>query len=226
MRPSSNGLWVDSMIIERLAVGPLETNCYVVACEATGEAAAIDPGGEIAGIVARVAEWSLRVTWIVNTHGHGDHMAGNRELKAAFPEARLAVHEADAGFLEDAELNLTGMLGMPITSPGADVLLKDGDTVAAGEIVFRVIHVPGHTPGGIALFAERGGEGDGPVVFCGDTIFAGSIGRSDFPGGSQEQLIGAIRRRLLTLPAETAVYPGHGPETMIGHEAATNPFLV
>ena len=214
------------MIIERLLAGPLETNCYLVGCPETHRAAVIDPGGDADVIAAKVGDLVLTVEWIINTHGHGDHMGGNADVKAMFPSARLAIHEADAPYLLRPELNLSHFFGAPVISPAADVLLKDGDEVLIGKLRLRVIHVPGHTPGGIALYADAAESGLGkPVLLCGDALFAGGIGRTDFPGGSEGQLIGAIRERLLTLPPDTLVYPGHGEPTTIGREAATNPFL-
>jgi len=249
------------MNIITLTVGALETNCYLVACPETPapsggrglEAAVIDPGGDAPRILAairslgepgpktspnlRTGALRVEVKWIINTHGHADHLAANTALKAAFPDARLAVHEADAQMLVDAELNLSDAFGMGITSPPADVFLHDGDEISFGSTRLQVIHVPGHTPGGIALYAAAGkaaqhsafGNGQSaftcPVLFSGDALFQGGIGRSDFPGGSGDQLIRAIRARLLTLPAETEVFPGHGGRTTIGKEARSNPFL-
>ncbi len=214
------------MIIERLIVGPLETNAYLVGCPGTLEGAVIDPGGDGGQIINRIRALALRVAWIIDTHGHGDHMAANEELKQAFPEARIAIHEADAEYLSRPDLNLTAAFGFPLTSPEPDVLLHDGDDVQVGAIRFRVISVPGHTPGGIALYAQRSdGEGDPPVLFCGDALFAGSMGRTDFPGGSHSQLVQAVKERLLTLPTDTVVYPGHGDRTTIGQEVKTNPFF-
>jgi len=243
------------MIIERLVVGPLETNAYLVACPATLEAVVIDPGGDGHRIVARIRDLALRPTWIVDTHGHADHIAANGEVKAAFPEARIAIHEADAELLARPDLNLSEAFGVPLHSPPPDVLLHHGEEFLLGPpaegsparpgtgegrrddrpaapgntpvaIRFRVIAVPGHTPGGIALLARpSAGAGDPPVLFCGDALFAGSMGRSDLPGGSHAQLMQSVRERLLTLPPETVVYPGHGESTTVGREARTNPFF-
>ncbi len=214
------------MIVERLVVGPLETNAYLVGCPRTHEGAVIDPGGDADRIVARSRELSLCIAWILDTHGHGDHMAANAQVKQAFPEARIAIHEADAEYLERPDLNLTAAFGCPLTSPPPDVLLHDSDEVKVGAIRFNVICVPGHTPGGIALYAqESDGEEDPPVLFCGDTLFAGGMGRADFPGGSHSMLVKSVKERLLTLPSETIVYPGHGELTTIGQEAKFNPFF-
>ena len=143
------------MIIERLIVGPLETNAYLVGCPGTLEGAVIDPGGDGGQIINRIRALALRVAWIIDTHGHGDHMAANEELKQAFPEARIAIHEADAEYLSRPDLNLTAAFGFPLTSPEPDVLLHDGDDVQVGAIRFRVISVPGHTPAA-SLFTPSG----------------------------------------------------------------------
>ena len=214
------------MIIERFFLGVLETNCYLVGCTDTHEAMVIDPGGEPSPVLSRIEALSLTLRWIIDTHGHMDHMAGNAEMKRIFPEAQLAVHEADKENLERPDLNLSAAFGIPMTSPTEDVLLRDGDEVACGNVKFEVIHVPGHTPGGIALFTPGAGNAQEAVLFCGDALFAGGIGRTDFPGGSHAQLIKAVRERLLTLPSETTVYPGHGEPTTIQREATSNPFLV
>jgi len=214
------------VILERFIVGPVETNCYLAACAGTREAAVIDPGEEGLTIVERCRELDLDVRWILNTHGHADHIIGNKAVKFAYPEARIACHPADAPFLTDAQLNLSAMVCFPATSPPADLLLTEGNVVEVGRIRFRVIHVPGHTPGGICFYAEAGpAVGEKPVLFSGDALFQNGIGRSDFPGGSHLALVGAIRRKLLILPTETLVYPGHGEPTTIGAEKADNTFL-
>ncbi len=212
------------MQVRRFVVGPIETNAWLVSD--AGEAMVLDPGGETEGIAAALRRDGLLLRWIVNTHGHGDHIAGNGELKGLFPSAQIAVHEADAPMLTDADLNLSAAFGFGVTSPPAERLVRDGDAIELGRVRFEVIHLPGHTPGGIGLYAAAcEATGGRPALFSGDALFAGGIGRSDFPGGSHEALVGAIRARLLTLPPETAVHPGHGPETTIGAERAGNPFL-
>jgi glyoxylase-like metal-dependent hydrolase (beta-lactamase superfamily II) len=215
-----------------MTFGPFEENCYLAVCPDTSGAAVIDAGGEAQEILARARALGARIEWIVATHGHADHIAGNAGLKAALPKAKIAVHQADAKMLVDAGLNLSAAFGAPITSPPADVLLHDRDVIAFGTVRLEVIHVPGHTPGGIALYsaAERdlpaAAERKDPILFSGDALFRGSIGRADFPGSSAAQLVQSIRARLLTLPADTIVNPGHGESTTIGEEARTNPFLV
>ena len=210
------------MFIRRLLVGPIQTNAYVVAHEASREAIAIDPGGPPNPILEVLKQNSFQLQAIINTHGHGDHMAGNVPLKDA-TGAPVWVHEADAAMLTDAHANLLAWAGVNVKTAPADRTLREGDAITIGDkdpnpVILRVIHTPGHTPGGMSLV----GEG---VVFCGDSLFAGGIGRTDLPGGSEYLLLESIREKLLSLPDETIVYPGHGPETTIGQERRHNPFL-
>jgi glyoxylase-like metal-dependent hydrolase (beta-lactamase superfamily II) len=196
----------------------LETNCYVVWDAESREALIIDPGGNPEIIMDCIRENDLMVKGIVDTHGHADHIAANRILRDQL-NCPIIVHELDAGYLVDPRYNLSEFIGVydPI-SPKADRLVKDGDEISIGQILFRVIHTPGHTPGGICLLY-------GSSLFAGDTLFAGSVGRSDFPGGSHSRLIQSIREKLLPLPDATIVYTGHGPDTTIGEERECNPFL-
>jgi glyoxylase-like metal-dependent hydrolase (beta-lactamase superfamily II) len=161
------------------------------------------------------------VRLILNTHGHVDHIAGNAALKRAFPDAPLLIGAGDAAMLTDPMLNLSGLSGVAVTSPPADRLLVEGDVVEAAGLRLEVLDIPGHSPGHI-VFVLRD---EPPVVFGGDVLFRGSIGRTDFPGGDLDQLLGGIRAKLWPLPAATVVYPGHGPATTVGHERRTNPFL-
>jgi len=203
--------------ITRIVLGPFATNCYIVADE-TQHALIIDPGEPSNLLVETVNRQGLLVVGVVNTHGHGDHIAGNALLKSKFG-CPLMVHRLDASMLTDAHANLSAFIGPDcIESPPADRLLEEGDSVQVGAETFRIIHTPGHSPGGICLLNNG-------VIFSGDTLFAGSIGRTDFPGSSYEQLIHSIESRLLCLPDDTVVYPGHGPETTIGEERQNNPWL-
>jgi hydroxyacylglutathione hydrolase len=186
------------------------------------EIAIIDPGGDGPDIIARVEKKGYKPVCIVNTHGHIDHMWANAEVKAAYPGAELLIHEADANMLTDASANLSSFMGRKVTSPPADRTLAEGDHVKVGSLDFQVVHIPGHSPGGIALITKSDGK---TVVFAGDALFAYSIGRTDFPGGSFEKLTSGIREKLLTLPDDTLVYPGHGPSTTVGVERKHNPFL-
>ncbi|MBM7868076.1 MBL fold metallo-hydrolase [Heliobacterium gestii] len=206
------------MNIRRWEAGRLGANCYLVQCPETGEAALIDPGGDGEMLLRRAEEAQAKIVAIINTHGHGDHIEANGEIKAA-TGAPLLCHEAEAATIVSPAKNLSLYIGAPYASPAADRLLKDGDVITVGKKVrLEVLHTPGHTVGGICL------KGEG-VVFTGDTLFYGSVGRTDFPGGSYSQLLHAIREKLLPLPDDTVVYPGHGPESTIGYERVNNPFL-
>lgn len=205
------------MQFEKLEVGGLATNCYIVWCEKTKQAAVIDPGGDAPAILAIVRENGLTVKAIINTHGHADHIGAVNAIRQA-TGAPLLIHAADADLLTSSFRNLSTYIGPGITCAPADQLLKEGDTVTFGTVSLTVIETPGHTPGGICL------KGDG-VLFSGDTLFAESIGRTDFPGGSYSQLIINIKEKLMLLPDDCKVYPGHGPDTTIGWERKMNPFI-
>jgi glyoxylase-like metal-dependent hydrolase (beta-lactamase superfamily II) len=203
-------------MIRRLTVGPVEANCYIVSCGADGKAVVIDPGGDGERILAELDRLNLMVAAVVNTHGHFDHVGANG-LLVERTGAPLMIHEAGLPFLRSAAEN-AGFYGLKIEpSPEPARLLSDGDRIGTGEIGLTVIHTPGHSPGGISIFAEN-------FIFTGDTLFAGSIGRTDLPGGDMNTLMESIRKILL-LDEETIVYPGHGPSTTIGREKRSNPFL-
>lgn len=205
------------MIIEELAVGPIAANCFILGCEKTREAVVIDPGDEADRILLKLARHKLTVKSIIDTHGHFDHVGANREMKEA-TGAELLIHEADApmlGFLSQ----MAASFGMRMeNSPPPDRTIAEGDEIPFGTLSVKVLETPGHSPGSISLLADQ-------AVFVGDTLFAGSIGRTDFPGGSYPQLIAAVRAKLFTLDEALRVYPGHGPATTIGHEKRTNPFF-
>lgn len=204
------------MIIRTLPVGPLQANCHIVGCEETKKAAVIDPGGDTDRILLALAKEKLTLTTIVNTHGHFDHVAGNPALKKA-TGADLMIHPLDAPELKKAGAT-AAQWGLKVdNSPQPDRLLDDGDTIVIGSITLTVLHTPGHSPGGICLWADK-------VVFVGDTLFAGSIGRTDFPGGDLHTLIASIRTKLFALSDDVAVYPGHMTNTTIGREKKFNPF--
>jgi glyoxylase-like metal-dependent hydrolase (beta-lactamase superfamily II) len=205
------------MKIISLEVGNLGTNCYIVYSENTQDAMIIDPGGNAGEILTAVGNANLNVKYIVNTHGHADHVLANIKVKEA-TGAPLLVHEDDAGMLISPHKNLSAFIGGSAVCGPADKILKDGDQIEIGEMNFSVLHTPGHTAGGICLHYDN-------VVFSGDTLFAESIGRTDFPGGSHRQLIDSIRHKLMVLDDEVKVYPGHGPDTTIGWERRMNPFI-
>jgi glyoxylase-like metal-dependent hydrolase (beta-lactamase superfamily II) len=205
------------LIVQTLPVGALETNCYFAYCPDTKEAIIVDPAGEPERILAEVQRLALKPLFIVNTHGHIDHVAANDAVRKAVG-APLLIHAGDASYLERPDPTFARWLGAPDRLLPADRNVGDGDTLAFGACLLTVLHTPGHTPGGISLY----GEG---VVFTGDALFNQGVGRTDLPGGNWRQLQTSIRTRLFTLPDDTIVYPGHGPETTIGSERAENPYV-
>jgi len=212
------------VIIRKLAVGPIQANCFILGCEETRKAAVVDPGDEADRILTLLAEDQLTVTTIINTHGHFDHVGANKRLKEV-TGAELHIHSVDAPMLDQLSA-MAGAWGMKAeNSPPANRLLEDGDSISFGNHTLKVLHTPGHTPGGICLYCEYKQDGEEKkAVFAGDTLFAGSIGRTDFPGGNYDTLINAIRTQLFTLDDDVTVYPGHMNNTTIGVEKRTNPF--
>jgi glyoxylase-like metal-dependent hydrolase (beta-lactamase superfamily II) len=207
------------MIFDSLAVGPLSVNCYIVGCEASHAGIVIDPGGDFELITKRVQKLGLKIGTIINTHGHFDHIGANRAVRTEY-DARLLIHQADSPML-GLVAHVAGMYGMSgENSPSADEFLSDGMIISFGERQLKVLHTPGHTPGGCCLYFE-----DQYKVITGDTLFADSIGRTDLPGGSHAQLLESIRSNLFTLPDNVTAYPGHGPSTTIGHEKRCNPYF-
>ena len=204
------------LTIQTFAVMPFDENCYVVSDD-TGEGVVIDPGGMAKEILAYIREAKLSIKAVLDTHGHCDHIGANDAIRDA-TEAPLYIHKEDASMIGDMRLNLSAFMGFKVLSRPAEHLLSEGDKISFGQSELEVIHTPGHTKGGVCFV------GDG-VAFTGDTLFAGSIGRSDFPGGSEVELIGNIKKKLLALPDETKVYSGHGPATEIGWERQCNPYL-
>ena len=206
------------MILKMLVVGPIQANCYILGCERNKLAAVIDPGGDANRILMVLAKEELRLVYIINTHGHFDHTTDNKRLKEV-TGAQLMIHRADAPMI----VNQSGqglMWGMRIeNSPAPDRYVDEGDMITFGDISLKVLHTPGHSPGGISLFTEK-------MVFVGDTLFAGSIGRTDLPGGDYDGLIRNVREKIFTLGDDVVVYPGHGPRTTVGQERRTNPFFV
>jgi hydroxyacylglutathione hydrolase len=209
------------MKIDYLILGGYQTNCYVLRKnDAAQDCLIIDPGLEAAELTEFLEEQKLHPLAVVLTHGHIDHIAGVPILRSRFPEIKLYIHKLDAEMLSEPMINLSTMTGAGFATEPEDVSLQDGDVIDLAGVKLLVLHTPGHTPGGISLYSKQDG-----VVFVGDTLFADSIGRTDFPGGSMSQLLNSVRLKLFTLPEKTEVYPGHGPATTIAAEKAHNPFF-
>lgn len=206
------------MIIETIVVGPLQVNCYLVGCEVSREVAVIDPGDDVEQILARLKKADLKPVYIINTHEHFDHVGANKRLHDA-TGAQILAHSASAK--EITQISSRALLwGMQAEdSPPVDRELADGDLVQIGEsVTLKVLSTPGHSLGSISLV----GVG---AAFVGDLIFAGSIGRTDFPGGDYETLIRSVRDKIFPLGDDVVLYSGHGPATTVGRERATNPFF-
>ena len=205
------------LIIKRLVVGSLSANCYIVGSETTREGLVIDPGGNAEDIIKAIRDSGLDIKIIVLTHGHSDHIAALHDIQNR-TGAEVAIHIADAQFLQSRGV-FSSMFGISYKTPAPPGrLLREGDTIDVGDLRFSVLHTPGHTPGSICLLGDNG-------VFTGDTLFYRGIGTTLMPGSSRRQLIDSIHARLMVLPDNTKVYPGHGRETTIGTERQNNPFL-
>jgi len=208
------------MMVQMFTVGALFTNCYVVSCEQTREAIIIDPGFDDrseAEKIFKFVDWkALRLKFVLNTHGHPDHTCGNDMVKEKF-QGPILIHEYDAHMLGKLGKKIAGFFGFENSSPPADMLLRDGDLVKFGRITLKVMHTPGHSPGSISLIGEK-------EVFTGDTLFSGSIGRTDLLESSEANMKISLKK-LSYLPDNFAVYPGHGPTTTIREEKRNNPFL-
>ncbi|MHC4405272.1 MAG: MBL fold metallo-hydrolase [Planctomycetota bacterium] len=200
---------------------PFQENAYVAHLEGSKECLVVDPGLEPERILAYLDEHGLTPAAILNTHGHSDHIGGNAALKERWPECPLVIGRGDAAKLTDAALNLSASVGLELVSPPADVTVGDAETYQAAGLDLQVREIPGHTTGHVVyLWMDH----DPPVAFVGDVIFAGSIGRTDFPGGNLDTLLSGIREKLFCLPEATVLLSGHGPPTTVGQEKRTNPF--
>jgi hydroxyacylglutathione hydrolase len=208
------------MVLEQYEVGNFAVFAYLVGDEQAGKGLIIDPAGETEMLINEAKKFGIEITYIVNTHSHVDHIMGNAEMKRR-TEAKIIIHEAEEQWLTHTPSSMLDMFGAQ-PSPPADITVREGDFITVGNVALRVIHTPGHSPGGMSLY------GDG-VVFTGDTLFVGSVGRTDFPYASWEQLEHSIRTRLYSLPGNTIVYPGHNygvsPSSTIGDESLSNQFV-
>lgn len=202
------------MLIKKIVVGQLESNCYLAGDEDTKEIFIIDPGGDYDKIKDVIDRNSLKPKAVINTHGHGDHIAANKEFGIS-----VWIHRLDADFLTDPSKNLSGAFGFFLKTKTASKLLEDRDILNIGKYSIEVIHTPGHTPGSICLKGER-------VIFTGDTLFHEGIGRTDFAYGSEEDIIRSIKEKLFTLDDDYVIYPGHGPSSTIGNEKSNNPYIL
>lgn len=215
------------MFLERLVVGPFSVNCYLIGCSQHKKMAVIDPGGEVEKIWRRIQNTGYSLEYIINTHGHIDHTAGNLDLKQK-SQAKILAHTDDAYLMAaDQQEFIEAMFPQEFIeaifpeakpSPPPDILLSDGQVIQLGDISLKVLHTPGHSPGGICLLTEG-------ILFTGDTLFASSIGRTDFPGGNFDQLISSIRNKLYCLDARLEILPGHGETSTLGEEMRYNPFV-
>ena len=227
---------IKMMNINRMLVGPLESCCYIINTEISKTAMIIDPGGDADLIAAYCKNNNLIPIMIINTHGHGDHIGANKGLKELYPDIKIYIHCDDAAMLTNEYLNLSLLGGKRYKSPPADHVLRDNDTILFDNIKFKVLHVPGHTKGGICLLCDSTYKLDNDlngidnrqndyVLFSGDSLFSGGIGRTDLPNSNFETLVDAIKNRILTLEDNTIVFPGHGDTTTILNERENNPFI-
>jgi len=205
------------LIIKTIVVGPLDVNCYILVCKNTNEAAIIDPGDNADDIIEAIDKEGLNPRFIINTHAHFDHVGGVKTIQEHF-KIDFLLHKGDLFLIDNVSEQATAFGLSSIPKPEVDKYVNDGDKISLGDKVINVIHTPGHSPGGVCYHVDNN-------VFVGDTMFAGSIGRTDLPGGSYETLINSIKERLFPLGDSIIVYPGHGPSTTIGSERKHNPFL-
>lgn len=208
----------DTPIVACVTVGMLEENCYLYACPETREAVIIDPGDEPERILQTIQDLQLIPKYIINTHGHFDHILAIDAVSAVYP-VPLAIHPADVPLYTDASVATMFGLSSPLVKRQPDILLKEGDRISFGSLALEVIHTPGHTPGGVCLISRP------YCVFSGDTLFQRGIGRTDLPGGNYEQIIKSIREKLYVLDDDLVVFPGHGESTTIIEEKHENPFV-
>ena len=206
------------MRICRLVVGPVSTNCYIVTDENTKDGFLIDPGAQAEKIKNKIKELDVCIKGILLTHGHFDHIMAVDELRKEY-DAKVYLGEEDASWISDTAKNVSSLFGAPYATK-ADCLVKDEEQLTVAGFEIKVLHTPGHTPGGVCYYLEKEG-----VAFSGDTIFQGSVGRSDFPGGSGSTLSKSIKQKVFTLPEDTQLFPGHGDSTLVSYEKKYNMFV-
>lgn len=209
-----------SPVVEGFTLGPFGTNCYVLRDPPGRDCWIVDASFEPGEMIDRVRQLDLEPRAVILTHAHVDHIAGLYDVRAAFPDAPILIHEAEKDWPGSAKLNLSLGYGSPVVAPEPDRLLKGGETLELGRTRWTVLHTPGHSPGGVTLHCA-----EAKAAIVGDTLFAGSIGRFDLPGGDERTLLRSIRTHLFTLPDETRIFPGHGPPTSISVEKSTNPYV-
>ena len=203
-------------MLKAFTVGPMEANCYILYNPDKREGLIIDPGAEGSRLIKFIKQEKISINYIINTHGHPDHIGANRKIKE-HTNAPILIHQYDAPMLTKSESVLPLIFPLESSSPPADTFIKDGDLIECAGMKLKVLHTPGHTPGGISLLIDD-------FIFTGDTLFSGSIGRSDLPGGSQEVLLNSIKK-ILSLDENLIIYPGHGPSTTVSEELHSNPFI-
>lgn len=207
------------MILKVFSVGLIGTNCYICGDEESKKGVIIDPGADAEFIISELKKENLDIEYILITHGHFDHIGALEKVKE-FTGAKVLIHEEGVAYLEDAYLNLSKAFFDKEFVKSADGTLRDGDMIEVGNLSFRVIHTPGHTSDGVNYYEEKNG-----ILFSGDNLFRTSIGRTDFPGGDMHLLVSSIKEKLLSLPEDVVVYPGHGEPTSIGYEKQNNIYL-
>lgn len=205
------------MKIESFTNGMFAENCYIAIDEAANEAVVIDPGSQPQDLLKWITDAGCTVKYVLNTHGHSDHIGANTAVCDKFG-VKLGIHPLDAPMLTDPKLNLSIYSGDAVISKKADFFLNENDIITFGSSKLKIVHTPGHSPGGICLVSEE-------VIFSGDSLFAESIGRTDLPGGSMSDLVSSLKEKIMILSEDIAVYPGHGPATTIGHEKKYNPYV-
>ncbi len=206
------------VILKCIPVGALQANCYIVGDSETKEVVIIDPGAEWEKIYNEIDSNEYKVHYIIATHGHGDHIGAIKDLKGKI-DAEVVIHKEDSGMLRDSRLNLSKFTGDGCTQISHDIIVEDEDELLVGQHKFKFIHTPGHTRGGVCILVDK-------KLFSGDTLFQNTIGRTDLPGGDYQQILNALKNKLMVLSDDIEVYPGHGSSTTIGIERQTNPYIV